>query len=95
MNFPLPRQMPLDRNNSILFLEDGSIALQKWNQKARAMQTIVAISRDEAEKLREGIEAAQHTLVVGRLSHLCDCDTFSKFGEHSPKCTAEIAAAKA
>lgn len=87
--------MPLDRSNSILFLEDGSIAVQKWNQKARAMQTIVALSRDETEKLRQNIEAAQHTLAVGRLSHLCDCDTFAKFGEHSPKCAAEIAAAKA
>ena len=50
---------------------------------------------NETEKLRQSIEAAQHTLAVGRLSHLCDCDTFAKFGEHSPKCAAEIAAAKA
>ena len=66
MYFPLPRQMSLDRNNSILFLEDGSIAVQKWNQRARAMQTIIALSREETEKLRQNIEAAQHTLAADR-----------------------------
>ena len=59
-NFELPRVWAIDNKNDVLFNVDGTIAFRRWNQKARAMEIYLSMSRLEAEKLFLCLQAAQH-----------------------------------
>lgn len=64
-HFELPRQWAIDANNAIRFNDDGSIDVQKWNQKQRVMQTVLALSPAETQQLREFLESQLSQLAAG------------------------------
>ncbi len=74
-SFELPRVWAIDNKNDVLFNVDGTIAFRRWNQKARAMEIYLSMSRLEAEKLLLCLQAAQHNahLTLGSRPVFCVC----------------------